>query len=120
MADCGPDCEETLREIEAYLDGEVEAPQATAIEIHLADCNPCMDRAEFRQHLKDLVHDRCREAEPEGLRDKVLEVDPLARDGSPTAVRHRAAREGRSDRWTWERRSASGRTPTTTSTCHRA
>jgi mycothiol system anti-sigma-R factor len=84
MADCGPNCEETLREIESYLDGEVDAPQATEIAIHLADCNPCMDRAEFRKHLKTLVHDRCRETEPEGLRDKVLEAI-RSRETGPTA-----------------------------------
>jgi mycothiol system anti-sigma-R factor len=72
MAECGPNCEETLRQIEAYLDGEVDALRAHEIQLHLSDCDPCMDRAEFRTHLKTLVHDRCAEAEPDGLREKIL------------------------------------------------
>jgi mycothiol system anti-sigma-R factor len=72
MAECGPDCEQTLREIEAYLDGEVDDLQAAAVQAHLSDCHPCMDRAEFRTHLKALIHDRCTEDEPAGLRDKIL------------------------------------------------
>ena len=72
MAECGPNCEETLRQIEAYLDGEVDDVQAAGISVHLSDCNPCMDRAEFRTNLKALVHDRCSEAEPAGLRERIV------------------------------------------------
>ena len=59
MTDCGPNCEETLREIEAYLDGEVDATLRIRIETHIADCNPCMERAEFRRHLKVMISTKC-------------------------------------------------------------
>ncbi len=61
MSECGPHCEETLREVERYLDGELDPRQAELIAHHLSDCNPCMGRADFRRHLKELVHDRCAE-----------------------------------------------------------
>ena len=50
--DCGPNCEETLREIESFLDGELDVIVQDQIEVHLSDCNPCMQRAEFRRHVK--------------------------------------------------------------------
>ena len=57
--DCGPECEETLREIERFLDGELEPGLRAVIASHLSGCNPCSERAEFRQHVKDLVASKC-------------------------------------------------------------
>ena len=55
MPESEPECTETLLEVEAFLDGEVDPALATRIRGHLGDCSPCMDRAEFRKHLKELV-----------------------------------------------------------------
>ena len=57
--DCGPECEETLREIERFLDGELEPGLRAVITRHLSACNPCTERAEFRQHVKDLIASKC-------------------------------------------------------------
>ena len=57
--DCGPECQETLREIERFLDGELEAGMRAVIDRHLSACSPCMERAEFRRHLKDLIASKC-------------------------------------------------------------
>ncbi|HVF07684.1 MAG TPA: mycothiol system anti-sigma-R factor [Actinomycetota bacterium] len=57
--DCGPDCEETLKEIESFLDGELDVSVHEQIQIHLSDCNPCMQRAEFRRHVKGVVRSKC-------------------------------------------------------------
>lgn len=84
MVECGPDCEETLRQIETYLDGETDALQAAQVSAHLSDCDPCLDHAEFRTHLKALIHERCAEAEPAGLRDKILQAIDRHETG-PTA-----------------------------------
>jgi hypothetical protein len=27
--------------------------------MHLSDCNPCMERAEFRRHVKIMVRSKC-------------------------------------------------------------
>jgi mycothiol system anti-sigma-R factor len=70
--ECGPDCTETLLEVEAFLDGEVDPALAERITNHLSDCSPCTDRAEFRKHLKELVASRCIEHDvPETLRERI-------------------------------------------------
>jgi mycothiol system anti-sigma-R factor len=73
MDDCGIDCQEALKEIERFLDGELSVEAESEVRVHLSDCNPCMHRAEFRKHVKLLVHDKCGERElPAGLQDKLL------------------------------------------------
>jgi len=72
MVDCGPECEETLRRIEAFLDHELEPELRSKIEAHLSGCGPCTDRASFQQHLKDLVGSKCTEAQlPAGLQERL-------------------------------------------------
>jgi mycothiol system anti-sigma-R factor len=72
MRECDPDCTETLLEVEAYLDGEVDPALAERITSHLSDCSPCLDRAEFRKHLKGLVAERCIERDvPQALRERI-------------------------------------------------
>jgi len=55
----GRDCGETLRDIELFLDGELDLDVQERIERHLGGCHPCMDRAEFRRHLKLLIASKC-------------------------------------------------------------
>lgn len=59
MIDCGPDCMEALKEIERFLDGELPGDLRIKVQKHLSGCNPCMDRTEFRQHLKDMIASKC-------------------------------------------------------------
>jgi mycothiol system anti-sigma-R factor len=59
MAELKPKCLETLEEIEAFVDGELETTVHVKIEHHLVDCPPCMDRAEFRRYLKVMVSTKC-------------------------------------------------------------
>lgn len=81
MDDCGPDCLETLREVERFLDGELDATVYVRIEEHLNACSPCMQRAEFRRNLKILVSRSCSESEvPAGVEGRIVrmirELDP--------------------------------------------
>jgi mycothiol system anti-sigma-R factor len=80
MVDCGPECEETLRQLEGFLDRELDPALRTKIESHLSGCGSCTDRAEFRQHLKELVQSKCAEQLPAGLRDRLAQLI-----GSPDA-----------------------------------
>jgi mycothiol system anti-sigma-R factor len=59
MIDCGPECIETLKEIERLLDGELQGELRTKVQKHLSGCNPCMDRTEFRRHLKAMIAAKC-------------------------------------------------------------
>ena len=75
MDDCGPDCVETLREVERFLDGELDVGVHVRIEEHLSGCNPCMDRAEFRRHLKILVSRKCAQKElPAGFEGRIVRM----------------------------------------------
>jgi mycothiol system anti-sigma-R factor len=53
------DCERVLREIELYLDGELGSLERTLIHEHLEACGPCMDHAEFQQHVRELLKAKC-------------------------------------------------------------
>ena len=64
MSDCGPECMETLREIERLLDGELRGELQIRVQEHLSGCNPCMDRAEFRRHLRAMIAAKCTGDEP--------------------------------------------------------
>jgi anti-sigma factor (TIGR02949 family) len=66
-ANCGEDCEEALRQLEEYLDRELPPPTVEQIAIHLEACYPCKDRADFEEHLRDLVRRDCIEHAPDTL-----------------------------------------------------
>ena len=69
------DCDEVLREVELYLDGELPAEQVTHIEKHLGVCGGCLHRVEFRQELRALIARKCgNEVLPESLLIRVRRV----------------------------------------------
>lgn len=70
------DCEEVLREIELYLDGEIQDRSLRReIDVHLSACSPCLDRADFRRRLKSIVHEKCgREEIPSNLLERIRSV----------------------------------------------
>jgi mycothiol system anti-sigma-R factor len=78
--DCGPECQETLRELERFLDGELEAGMRAVVDKHLSGCNPCTQRTEFRIHLKAMIASSCsRDAMPPDLLERVqslLQAEP--------------------------------------------
>ena len=64
MIDCGPECMEALKEIERLLDGELPDELRIKVQAHLSGCGPCMDRTEFRRHLKEMVASKCTGDQP--------------------------------------------------------
>jgi len=75
MTDGGHNCEETLVEIQRFLDGELDHTVEISIERHLTGCNPCMQRTEFRRHLKIMIASKCRgDAVPDALQTKVMDL----------------------------------------------
>jgi mycothiol system anti-sigma-R factor len=70
--DCGPECQQTLRELERFLDGELEPGMRAVVDKHLSGCNPCTQRTEFRIHLKAMIASSCsRDAMPPDLLERV-------------------------------------------------
>ncbi|MCA1727088.1 MAG: mycothiol system anti-sigma-R factor [Actinobacteria bacterium] len=53
------DCEAVLKQVELYLDGELETVTYTEIEVHLTGCSSCMKRVEFRSALQRIVRAKC-------------------------------------------------------------
>ena len=75
MSNCGTNCEETLREIQRFLDGELDIDLTAAINRHIADCHPCGERAEFQRHLKALIAAKCgTEAVPPALMERITSM----------------------------------------------
>jgi mycothiol system anti-sigma-R factor len=75
MDDCGPECQEALREIERFLDREVDDVIRMKVERHLSGCSPCTDKLEFRVHLKTMIQAKCSQHElPTGLEERVRRV----------------------------------------------
>jgi anti-sigma factor RsiW len=50
-------CEEALRLLAAYLDGELDVDEHESVEHHLKLCRSCWSRAEFERHLKAQLGD---------------------------------------------------------------
>jgi anti-sigma factor (TIGR02949 family) len=78
------ECEEVLRDLDLYLDGELPAARARVVERHLSTCDPCMEREHFRRRLIEIVRTKCRSADedpPASLHLRIrrsirLEVSP--------------------------------------------
>jgi anti-sigma factor (TIGR02949 family) len=58
-------CEEVLREIELYIDGELDVDRAADLADHLASCSPCMHHAAFQSRLREIVRRKCRSSMPD-------------------------------------------------------
>lgn len=69
------ECAEALRGLERFLDGEMGSPERVQLDTHLHECSPCMQRADFKRHVKELVSSRCGCDEmPAGLKARVMQM----------------------------------------------
>jgi len=70
----GGECEEALRTLYTYLDGELTSDRRIAIQRHLSECSPCLEAFDFEYELKTLVARSCRDQVPDSLRHKIAEA----------------------------------------------
>jgi mycothiol system anti-sigma-R factor len=82
----GRDCEQALRTLYYFLDGELTAARRVAIQHHLDECSPCLEAFDFEAELKIVVARCCRDQVPEGLRQRVAEVLAQASESPPKLV----------------------------------
>jgi mycothiol system anti-sigma-R factor len=61
------DCNETLRELESFLDGELDQEALATIRTHLEGCLDCYQAFDFHAELKAVIAAKCREEMPPGL-----------------------------------------------------
>lgn len=68
-------CQEVLHELEHYVDGELDPVRSAHLAEHLDMCAPCLQRADFRVKLKEIVRTRCGPVQaPERLLSRVREA----------------------------------------------
>lgn len=66
------DCNETLRELEIFLDGELTDDVKGVIHSHLAGCTDCLQAFDFQAELKSVIAAKCRNDEmPPGLLQRI-------------------------------------------------
>jgi mycothiol system anti-sigma-R factor len=65
------DCENSLHELYAYLDGELTDESRAKIQHHLDGCQPCAEPYDFEAELREVVRRKCQEQVPESLMAKV-------------------------------------------------
>jgi anti-sigma factor (TIGR02949 family) len=53
------DCDETIRELDAFLDGELPDAVREHIDAHLGGCLDCLQAAEFQTELRAAVRRKC-------------------------------------------------------------
>jgi mycothiol system anti-sigma-R factor len=62
------DCNETIRELDSYLDGELPDELRIHVHEHLDGCMDCLQAFEFQAELKAAIRRKCSNDElPEGL-----------------------------------------------------
>lgn len=78
------DCNETIRELDAFLDGELPDEVRSHIHVHLDSCLDCLQAFDFHAELKQAIRRKCTSDEmPAGLVDRIancLDADLLADD----------------------------------------
>lgn len=66
------DCNETLRELETFLDGELTEDALANIRAHLEGCPDCYQAFDFQAELKIVIAAKChRDEMPAGLLSRI-------------------------------------------------
>lgn len=66
------DCNETLRELEQFLDDELSEEAHDAIHAHLDGCEHCLEAFDFHAELRQVIAEKCSSDElPPGLLAKI-------------------------------------------------
>jgi len=66
------DCNETIKELEAFLDGELSEEAHQGIHAHLEGCTDCLQAFDFHAELRSVIKAKCRNDEmPPGLLSRI-------------------------------------------------
>jgi anti-sigma factor (TIGR02949 family) len=71
MSDREMTCEEAIRLLVDYLDGELEADRRGELDRHLSICRSCFSRHEFEKGLKERVAELGQEPVPPEFQDRI-------------------------------------------------
>ncbi len=65
-------CRDTLRALDAYVDGELEPSHLLSVEQHLVECSSCLERVELARAMKRAIRNEARgERAPSSLRSRI-------------------------------------------------
>jgi len=67
----GDDCADYLERIVYFLDNELDGADCNAVQQHLDECGPCLQKYDLQRTVKSVVARSCRDAAPDGLRERV-------------------------------------------------
>jgi len=68
-------CEECLRHLWQYIDGELDVESSDDLQRHLAQCRECFSYAEFERRLKEMLRRSCeQEQAPPELRERLTRL----------------------------------------------
>jgi mycothiol system anti-sigma-R factor len=65
--DASVDCQQAVRELYYYLDGELTEERRVEIKVHLDMCQPCGTAVDFEAELRQVIAQRCRDHVPDAL-----------------------------------------------------
>jgi anti-sigma factor (TIGR02949 family) len=68
------DCDEVMRQLFDFMDGEVEETAEHEIHHHIDECRSCFSRVEFERVLKERVRASKEEALPDSLQGRITEL----------------------------------------------
>ena len=76
------DCNETIRELDAFLDGELTDAARAAIHEHLGGCTDCLQAFEFHVELQLAIRRKCsNDPMPPGLLRRIEACFQVDLDG---------------------------------------
>ena len=81
----GDECADYLERIVYFLDNELDEADCSAVQLHLDECAPCLEKYDLQRTVKAVVARSCSEAAPADLRSRVMmrvrEVQVQIREG---------------------------------------
>jgi mycothiol system anti-sigma-R factor len=66
------DCADYLERIVYFLDNELDEADCSAVQVHLAECGPCLEKYDLQRTVKSVVARSCSESAPSELRQRVM------------------------------------------------
>jgi mycothiol system anti-sigma-R factor len=66
-----PECNEALRELYVFLDGELTVERRDTIRRHLDGCHHCLEVFDFEAELKLIVARKCADTPPAHLMERI-------------------------------------------------
>lgn len=67
-------CDDAIRELYGFLDGELTDERRRRIRDHLDECSPCLEVFDFEAELRNVVATKCREQVPDSLKQRIAEA----------------------------------------------